>query len=541
MALIVFGLSACTSPPADPPEDRIAPLLKGMGDHHMTITTSDSMAQRFFDQGLVLYYGFIHAEAVRSFREAARLDPECAMCYWGIAQALGPNINAGMPEDAVPKAWTALQKAQARKAQASTREQAYIEALSKRYAEHPPEDRSPLDQAYADAMRVLAQQYPDDPDAQALFAEALMVTTPWDYWKENDEPKPVTEDILATLEATMEQFPTHPGANHFYIHTVEAVHPEWGVEAAERLADLVPGAGHLVHMPSHIYIRVGRYHAASLANERAIEADSAYAAQSHAQGLYPVAYMPHNYHFLWASATMEGRGQRAIEAAQSMTARIDTSQMRLPGYGTLQHYWITPLYAQVRFGRWNAILNQQQPAGDLIYPTAVWHYARAIAFIRTNQPDRAEHALSRLQALADHPKLDEVTVWDINSTAAIVQIAAEVVAGEWAAAQGNYAAAIQHLESGVRLEDALNYDEPPTWHHPVRQTLGAVLLEAGRPAEAEQAYREDLARFPDNGWSLYGLAASLCAQGQPEAAAEVAQRFRDAWERADVTLTSSRM
>jgi tetratricopeptide (TPR) repeat protein len=294
-------------------------------------------------------------------------------------------------------------------------------------------------------------------------------------------------------------------------------------------------------MPSHIYIRVGRYHEASLANERAIDADSTYAAQSHTQGLYPVAYMPHNYHFLWATATMEGRGQRAIEAAQSMAARIDTSQMRTPGYGTLQHYWVTPLYAQVRFGRWDAILNRPKPADDLIYPTAVWHYARALAFIRTDQLDRAEQALSRLQALTNHPKLDEVTVWDINSTADITQIASKVVAGELAAAREDYGTAIQHLEEGARLEDNLNYDEPPTWHHPVRQTLGAVLLKAGRPAEAEQAYREDLARFPDNGWSLYGLARSLRAQGQPEAATVVEQRFQDAWQYADVTLSSSRM
>ncbi|MEF8817410.1 MAG: hypothetical protein V5A58_11515 [Salinibacter sp.] len=522
-------------------DGRIAPLLEGMGDHHHPITTDDSMAQRYFDQGLTLAWAFNHAEAARSFREAARRDPNCAMCYWGEALVLGPNINAGMPDENVPKAYAALQKAQKYASNATAREQAYIEALSERYAKNPPDDRSSLDQAYAEAMGRVAEQYPDDPDAQVLYGEALMDTTPWDYWKENGDPKPVTETILATFESVMEDHPNHPGANHLYIHTVEAEHPEWGVKSAERLEDLVPGAGHLMHMPSHIYIRVGRYHEGSLANERAIEADQEYVAQCHAQGLYPVAYIPHNYHFLWATATLEGRSQRAIEAARSMAAKIDTSQMREPGLGTLQHYWITPLYAQVRFGKWDAILDRKKPADDLIYPMAVWHYARAMAFIATDRLDRAERELGRLRERLDHPELKEVTVWDINTTAHIMKIAARVVAGELAAARDSYPKAIQRLKEGVRLEDDLNYDEPPTWHHPVRQTLGAILLEADRPADAEQVYREDLERFPKNGWSLYGLMESLRAQGETQRATEVEQRFQEAWQYADVSLTSSRI
>lgn len=540
LALLVLTLVGTTSVLAQSGE-RIAPLLDGMGDHHHPITTDDSMAQRYFDQGLILAWAFNHAEAARSFREAARRDPGCAMCYWGEALVLGPNINAGMPDENVPKAFAALQKAQKHASNATEREQAYIEALSARYAEDPPDDRSPLDRAYADAMRELARQYPDDPDAQVLYGEALMDTTPWDYWQDNGEPKPVTDTIIATFESVMEDHPNHPGANHLYIHTVEAQHPEWGVKQAERLEDLVPGAGHLVHMPSHIYIRVGRYHEGSLANERAIDADSAYVTQCHAQGLYPVAYLPHNYHFLWATATLEGRSQRAIEAARSMAAKIDTSKMRDPGLGTLQHYWITPLYALVRFGKWDTILDRKKPAEDLIYPTAVWHYARATAFIATDRLDRAETELGRLRALLDHPELKEVTVWDINTTAHIMRIAAKVVAGELAAARGSYAKAIRHLKEGVRLEDDLNYDEPPTWHHPVRQTLGAVLLEADRPADAEEVYREDLERFPKNGWSLYGLKESLRAQGKTREAAEVERRFREAWQYADVSLASSRI
>lgn len=499
------------------------------------------MAQRYFDQGLVLAWAFNHAEAVRSFREAARRDPDCAMCYWGEALVLGPNINAGMPEENVSPAYAALQKAQSRASNASEREQAYIHALTARYEEAPPDDRGPLDRAYADAMKEVVDRYPDDVDAQVLYGEALMDTTPWDYWQEDGSAKPVTDTILTAFESAMDEYPQHPGANHLYIHTVEAQHPEWGVPAAERLEGLVPGAGHLVHMPSHIYIRVGRYHDGSQANERAIAADEEYVAQCHAQGLYPVAYVPHNYHFLWATATMEGRGERAIAAARSMAAEIDTVQMREPGLGTLQHYWITPLYAQVRFGKWDALLDREKPADDLVYPTAVWHYARAMAFIRTDRLNRAEQELDQLTQRLDHPELKEVTVWDINTTAHIMQVAAKTVAGELAAARGNLDASLRHLREGAELEDDLNYDEPPSWHHPVRQTLGAILLKANRPAEAERVYREDLERFPKNGWSLYGLAESLRAQGKTTAAKTVQARFETAWKHADVPLSSSRI
>lgn len=542
LLLTVTALTwSCTTDSSGHDDDRIAPLLEGMGDVHHPITTDDSMAQRYFDQGLVLAWGFNHAEAARSFREAARRDPECAMCYWGEALVLGPNINAAMPDEHGPKAYAALQQAQKHAPSATEREQAYIEALSSRYAEDPPDDRSSLDRAYADAMKELVRQYPEDLDAQALYGEALMDTTPWDYWQDNGTPKPVTDTILSTFEEVLQDRPNHVGANHLYIHAVEAEHPERGVKSAERLEDLVPGAGHLVHMPSHIYIRVGRYHDASLANERAIEADQEYVAQCHAQGLYPVAYVPHNYHFLWATATMEGRGQRAIEAAQSMAAKIDTAEMREPGLGTLQHYWITPLYAQVRFGKWNAILDREKPAEDLVYPTAVWHYARAMASLRTGQLDQAEQELDRLNERVDHPELEEVTVWDINTTAHIMRVASKTVAGELAAARGELEAAIRHLEAGVDLEDDLNYDEPPSWHHPIRQTLGAIYLKADRPQDAERVYRQDLERFPNNGWSLYGLAKSLRAQGKTSEADAVERQFRDAWQHADVTLTSSRI
>lgn len=541
MVAFLFALAGCGGASTAQIEGRVAPLLEGMGALHHEITTDVPMAQRFFNQGLVLSYAFNHAEAERSFREAARLDSECAMCYWGIALVLGPNTNATMDPENVPPAYAALQQARHYADGASEKEQAYIEALSARYAEQPPEDRSSLDQAYADAMRDVAQRYPDDMDALTLFAEALMDTTPWDYWTDDGAPKEKTKEILATLETVMERAPEHPGANHLYIHAVEAVHPQRGVAAADRLGDLVPGAGHLVHMPGHIYIRVGRYHDASLANEQAIAADESYTTQCHAQGMYPLVYMPHNHHFLWAASTMEGRSEVALRAAEHMAAHQDQKKMREAGYETLQHYWITPLYALTRFGKWDEILRTLAPEEDLVYPTGVWHYAQGMAFTRKGQLDKAVQELEALQAIAANPVLESVTVWDLNTTAHLMKIATEVLAGELAAAQGDYDRAIAHLQAGVSLEDALNYDEPSPWYHPVRQILGAVLLKAGQPAEAEKVYRADLEIFPKNGWSLYGLEQSLKTQEKTEEAKIVKAQFEEAWTYADVVLESSRL
>ena len=521
-------------------EDHPFPLLEDLGNHSHPITTEVAEAQRFFDQGLVLAFGFNYPGALRSFRVAQRLDPDCAMCYWGEALVLGPNINAPMDPSNNPTAWAALDRAQALADGGTARERAYVRALAARYAPEAPEDRSGLDAAYAEAMGDLAAQYPDDLDAQVLYAEALMDTTPWDYWQPGGEPKPVTRTVLSILEGVLQRAPDHPLANHLYIHTVEAQHPERGLEEAERLRDLVPGAGHLVHMPAHIYIRTGDYYRATQSNQRAIEADQRYLAEVDAQGEYRLGYVPHNYHFLWATATLEGRSELALRSAREMAALVDTTLMRERSLSTLQHFWITPMYALVRFGHWDDILAVPEPAEDLVYPRGVWHYARGMAFTRKGAFRRAEGELAALEALADDPRLEWVTVWDINKGRHILEIATHALAGELAAATGDYEAAVASLETAVEREDALNYDEPPTWHYPTRQSLGAVLLEAGRPAEAAAVYREDLATFPNNGWSLFGLLEALRRQGDVRAARDVARRFDEAWRHADVALTASR-
>ena len=552
IALAIFSLLHCSTTkidqtkhsdnatfPAESPTPQVI-LFDNLGDHHHPITTDSDLAQRYFDQGLIFAYGFNHSEAERAFLEAARLDPECAMCYWGAALVLGPNINALMEDEALPKAYERVQKALELSSRTSAKEQAYIRALSKRYGPKPLKDHTPLDVAYASAMCEVASSFPEDSDASTLCGEALMVLHPWDYWQEGG-PQPWTSEILTVLELALKTNPNNPGANHLYIHAVEASpNPERGLVSADRLRDLVPGIGHMVHMPSHIYLRTGYYHEGSLANERAIKSDQDYAAKTRAIGLYPILYMPHNYHFLVATASMEGQSEKAIQVALNMSTHTDQHMMREPDFGTLQHFWVTPFYVFIRFGRWDAILAEPAPPEDLIYPTGVYHYARGMAFTKKGRLKEAQVELNRLSLIASDPALRKVTIWDINTTWSLLQIANQVLSGELAAKRGDYDKAIRYLERGVSLEEALNYDEPPPWLIPVRQSLGAVLLEAGRPAEAEKVYRQDLLHYPENGWSLYGLHQSLVAQGKTEAAAEAKRRGEIAWARADVSLSGSR-
>ncbi len=538
---VFFGLAGLGNLSVIRADQLTVPLFEDLGNYHYPITTDSSLAQRYFDQGLILTYGFNHAEAARSFKEAARLDPDCAMAHWGAAFVLGSNINASMDKEAIPKAYSELQKALELASYANEKEQALIRALSNRYSPKPVQDRTSLEVAYVNAMREVAQRFADDVDVATLYAEALMNLNPWNYWTNDGQPQPGTPEILSTLESALKQNPNHPGANHLYIHAVEASpNPERGLPSADRLRDLVPGIGHLVHMPSHIYIRTGRYHDASLTNEKAIKVDEAYIRQYYPEGIYPLAYYTHNFHFLWAAATMEGRSQVALQAARDLASKVDREKMREPGFGTLQHFFSIPLFALISFGKWNEILKQPAPGKDLLYPNGVWHYARGMAYTRTGQLEAAAHELEQLKRIASDRSLEQVTIWEINTTSDLLEIAQEVLAGELAAKRGDYDKAVKHLEKGPRLQDDLTFDEPPSWLPSVRQSLGAILLEAGRSEEAEGVYHDELKRFPESGWSLFGLHQALAAQGKTDQAEAAKKRFEKAWSRADVTLNASR-
>jgi tetratricopeptide (TPR) repeat protein len=521
-----------------------ATLLEGLGDYTFPVTSSHPQVQRWFDQGLMLTYGFNHDAAERSFLKAAQLDPECAMCWWGAALVLGPHVNSGMDPANNGKAWTRLQRARELAPQASERERAFIGALAARFAENPPEDRRPLDEAYARAAGQLAAERPDDLDAATMHAEALMDLQPWDYYDEKLEPKGNTAEIVSILESVMARNPDHAGALHLYVHAVEAsADPQRGVAAADHLRELIPGSGHLVHMPAHIYARVGRWHDAVIANQKAIAADDAYlaACRGNAQGLYPLGYVPHNHHFLWFAASMEGASGIARDAALQTAARVNLPElMRQPGFAGLQHYWMTPWFDRVRFGRWEEIAAEANPAPDLPYVTAIWHYAQAMAALRQGQAEDAAKHYDALRKLAADPVMETMMVWDRYPLAHAAHIAERTVSAEIALAGGDHGAAVAALREALEVEDRIPYDEPPGWHAPVRQTLGVALLAANQPAEAEAVYREELRRNPSNGWSLQGLSDSLRAQEKSREAAETGEQLALAWAHADVELVASR-
>ncbi len=516
------------------------PLYDNLGTHAYAITTDVPLAQQYFDQGLRLYYAFNHAEAIRAFRAAAALDEQCAMCHWGEALAWGPNINLPMDSASAVAAYAALTRAQSLRVHASAREQAFIDALAARYAPVPPADRAALDSAWAAGMGAVAAAYPDDDEAATLYAEALMDLSPWNYWERDGAARPATPVMLAQLEAVLERSPDHPGANHFYIHALEAVAPERAVAAAERLAGLVPGAGHLVHMPGHIYIRVGRYEDAIRANEHAVHADETYIRdQNPAFGVYVAGYYPHNYDFLAFAASMIGRQAQALDATTRMRALQSEEMLHAPGMTFLQHHRTRGLQMRVRFGLWEQLLTEAAPPADLPHARAMWHYAHGRALAATGDAARAEADLAALRAAAADPDLAPQRL-EFNTAGAVLSIAVEVLAGHIAAARGEHEAAITHLRGAAQQEDALTYGEPPDWSVPVRQELGALLLAANRPAEAQQAFEQDLARFPENGWSLHGLARALRAQGRVAEADAVQARFERIWKGADVELAGVR-
>jgi tetratricopeptide (TPR) repeat protein len=551
--LLAAGAVACADGRAEEPLDRAAvhqlpapvlsaasdtvPLYDNLGDHHREIRTADVQAQAYFDQGLRLQYAFNHAEAIRSYERAIQLDPQCAMCWWGIALAHGPNINAPMDSAAGVAARQAIDAALDLTRHGPAAEQALIQALDQRYAADPTAARAPLDSAYARAMEVVATSFPNDADALTLYAASLMNLSPWFYWTgdyANRQPRPDTPSILEALERALELDVNHPGACHYYIHSVEAAYPGKAVPCAERLAGLMPGAGHIVHMPGHIYIRVGRYADAVEQNEHAVHADETYIRDQNPRGLYPSGYYPHNYHFMWFAATMAGMREKALYASRQVATKV-------PLEVALQIYWIQnvfvlPQLTLLTFGDWEGVLSEPMPPTELENASAMSHYARGIALAALGRKPDAEAELRAIEAIAARTGATDTS----EGPELVVAIARHALAGEIAMRTGDPEIAVQRLRIASELEDGMVYEEPPVWYLPVRHSLGRALLEADLPSEAEKAYREDLERFPANGWSLIGLSLALEAQGRSAEAGAEREKFEVAWGQADTQLTGSR-
>lgn len=518
-----------------------APIFKGLEGIKFKISTTSEEAQDYFNQGMMLSYSFNHAEAARSFYEASRLDSTCAMAYWGYAYVLGPNYNGAMEDGNYQPAYEATLKALSLSKNCTPMEISLINALATRYEAKAPDDRTHLDIAYAAAMKKVYEQYPTDPDIGALYAESLMDLHPWDlYEKQTKKPKAWTPELLAVLEHLIQSYPMHPGAHHFYIHALESsANPEKALPSARSLDTLVPGAGHLVHMPSHIYINTGDYHLGTLANLRAVEVDSLYTTSCHAQGVYPLTYYPHNWHFLAATAALEGNSQLAWKAAEKVQEHTATDIMNQPEWGTLQHYYTIPYYIAVKFGMWDTIFSIPQPDKELVYPLAIWHYAQGMAYLGSNDLANAQKESDTLKMLVADTSLKDITIWGINTTADLVRIAEKVLSGEIAARQNLFDTSVSLLKEAVQIEDNLNYNEPPDWFFSVRHHLGAVLLKAGKYEEAEKVYRKDLDIWKKNGWALIGLYNSLALQNKNMEAQSVKSNFNKAWQYADVQLISS--
>jgi tetratricopeptide (TPR) repeat protein len=561
----LLALAGCRQEPARSPAPVAvqAPRIEHIGEAHLAITTREPMAQQFFDQGLRLAYAFDHGEALRAFGEAARLDPGCAMCAWGMAYAAGPNINNPLrPVD--PRAVEYAQRALALAGGATAKERALIEAMAARLdlaaaapaatdtspspvcaVPPPPKDADPLDIAYARAMAKAAREYADDDEVTMLYAEALMMLSPWQWWtSDGGQPREGTLAAIDTLERVLARSPGHAGANHFLIHAFEASRtPQRALASAERLAPLAPDAGHMVHMPSHIFVRVGRYDDAVRANQQAIEADRHLEAQLRAQGYQPLGSESHHHHFLWASAAMQGNGAVALPAARWLGEQAARPEQPFGAEGSNDYFLALPWLAKVRFAQWDEILAAPEPAWPphaSAYPRAMRHYARGIAFARSGQAPAAAKELAALQSAARDPGLAKLTLKGIDDLADLLALAETSLRGEILLAQRQYKRAIESLRRAVELEDALESEEPPPWPVPSRQVLGAALLKAGQFGEAERAFREDLERHPENGWALYGLAESLRREKRVTEADAVEQRFRVAWRAADIRRPDAR-
>jgi tetratricopeptide (TPR) repeat protein len=535
LAAAVLAFVLCASSNAS------EPLYDGLGTYSRKVTTENAKAQRYFDQGLALLHGFNHRGAIRSFQEAARLDPRCAMAHWGAALAAGPHINyAVVPPPMAELAWKELSLAKQYASNASEAERALIDALSKRYAHPQPADRTPLDQAYADAMREVWKKFPNDVDVGALFAEAMMDLRPWNQWTLEGQPNEGTEEIIATLDAVLKLNPRHPFANHLYIHAVEASpHPERADAAADRLRELQPGLAHNVHMPSHIDIRRGRWHEAIATNEKAVEADKRHrkTTGNRPLGLFPL-YAAHNQHMLAYAALMTGQSKLAMHYVRDMMKELPAEFVK-ENAALAESFGAVPMEVMMRFGKWDDILAEPENYPDYMPFTRAFHHgARAIAFAakRDTENARKEQAIFRERA----QQVPKETAVSNNTAESIIALANQMIEGELLIAEGKLDSGLDELRSALKLEDALRYDEPPSWMIPLRHTIGANLMAAGRFAEAEQVYRDDLKRLPENGWALLGLSQALAAQQKDgEELQSTRARFEKVWAKADVKITSS--
>ena len=533
---VVVAFVGLAAPASAQEESAEAParLFDGLGAVEFQITTDSEASQTYFDQGLRLAYGFWRSEARRSFEAAIDRDPEAPMAYWGKAFTYGPYLNNGGPSaDELETAYAAIQVALELKDRGSDKERAFIEALAARFDEDPEVERQPLDDAYWTAMREVARQFPDDLDAVTLAAAAYMNTTRWDYWTKAGQPKtPETDQFVAMIESVLARNPDHSGAIHYYIHAVEAsANPDRAVPYADRLGPVASGIAHLVHMPSHVYIRVGEYEKAAESNRLAAIRDEAYISDADLRSRYPIGSYLHNVEFQWSAASLDGQKRTAIETAEKLFHKVvELTPVERRGYGA-QRRMSARLFAYVRFGEWDQALGVPEPPEGELFSAAMWHYARGISLVGKRDLVGARTELAALDEL-----LEDGDVLNENVTS----IAANALAGELAAQEGRVAEAVEHLERAVQLQDDLRYSEPPPWYYPVRQSLGAVLLDAGRAAEAETVYRRDVEVQRDSGWGLFGLLQSLRAQGKMAEAADVERRFRAVWAKADTILTASR-
>ena len=536
IAVVIAGAVVLIGCQKEAPENG-ALIYEGFGNYERKISIDSEAAQQWFNQGMQLMYGFNHDEAIRSFERAAAADPLSPMPWWGIAYCNGMNINdPEMTEERSRIAWEAAQEALARIEAASPVEAALVQAVAQRYAWPAPEDRGELEQKYADAMEAVYEEFPGDPDVAALFAEALMDLQPWDYWNDAGEPVGRTEEFVGIIERALETHPLHPGANHFFIHAIEASsEPDRAVEAADRLTEIVPGSGHLVHMPSHIYIRVGRYADAAESNINAIEVDRAYLAKAPTPGIY-AAYYGHNLHFLAFAAMMSGNYEQAIQAARDLEAEMPETALR-EFAGLIEGIMAANFHVMIRFGKWEQILEEPEYPEWRLVSRAVRLYARSIANSALGRTEEARVELEAFEeAMAEVP--EEWWIFN-NRVSDVLPIARAMINGELLFREGRREEAYAVLREGVAAEDALVYDEPPGWMLPVRHALGALLMADKRYAEAEAIYREDLRRNRDNGWSLTGLQLALQKQERKSEADELTTRLAMAFNDADTRPSSS--